>query len=99
MNQAPHVFLSSASEDKELAVRLAKDLLAHGIDTFNYIWDIKMGESFRQRIDEGIINCTHFLVLLTPVSIVGSTLHRSIIMRRISIRSYAIFTVSTKSHL
>jgi len=69
LNAAPHVFLSHASEDNALAVRLAKDLIASGIDTFLDVWDITAGDSLRQRIDKGLGACTHFVVLLTPISI------------------------------
>jgi TIR domain len=69
LSAAPHAFLSHASEDGVLAVRLAKDLLASGIDTFLDVWDITAGDSLRQRIDAGLGTCTHFLVLLTPISI------------------------------
>jgi hypothetical protein len=69
LSAAPHVFLSHASEDNSLAVRLAKDLIASGIDTFLDVWDITAGDSLRRRIDAGLGACTHFVVLLTPVSI------------------------------
>jgi len=69
LSAAPHVFLSHASEDNSLAVRLAKDLIASGIDTFLDVWDIAAGDSLRRRIDTGLGACTHFVVLLTPVSI------------------------------
>ena len=69
LNAVPHAFLSHASEDGVLAVRLAKDLLASGIDAFLDVCDITAGDSLRQRIDAGLGTCTHFLVLLTPTSI------------------------------
>jgi hypothetical protein len=68
LNAVPHVFLSHASENKALAVRLAKDLLASGIGSFLDIWDITAGDSLRQQIDAGLGTCTHFLLLLTPIS-------------------------------
>ncbi|MEK6374758.1 MAG: toll/interleukin-1 receptor domain-containing protein [Acidobacteriota bacterium] len=61
-------FICHASEDKELASRLANDLHAAGIDTFFAEWEIKAGDSLRRKIDEGIESCTHFIVLLTPRS-------------------------------
>jgi len=62
-------FICHASEDKELARRIAIDLHAAGIDTFFDEWEIKAGESLRRKIDEGIETCTHFIVLLTPTSL------------------------------
>lgn len=67
--QKPVVFLSYASEDTELAERIAKALQDNGIDTWWSYWSIKSGDSIRQKIDEGLDDCTHFIVLCTPVSI------------------------------
>jgi len=65
----PRVFLSYASEDEALAERLAKALQANGIDTWWAGWSIGAGDSLRQRIDAGLSECTHFLVLLTPTAV------------------------------
>jgi hypothetical protein len=65
----PRVFLSYASEDVVLAERLAGMLQANGVDTWWDKWCIGPGDSLRRRIDEGLGDCTHFLVLLTPRSI------------------------------
>lgn len=64
----PCVFLSYTSEDSELAKRIAESLQANGIDTWWDKWCITAGDSLRQKIDEGLSGCTHFLVLLTPKS-------------------------------
>jgi hypothetical protein len=66
---SPRVFLSYAFEDTELARKLAETMLEKGIDTWWAEWCIAPGDSLRQKIDEGIGDCTHFLVLLTPQSI------------------------------
>ena len=52
-----------------MAERIAKALIAVGIDTWWAEWEIQPGDSLRQKIDEGIGGCTHFLVLLTPNSV------------------------------
>jgi len=65
----PRVFLSHASEDHELAERIARDLMARGIDTFFDGWEIRSGDGIRQKIDAGLGACTHFVVLVTPVSL------------------------------
>lgn len=43
--------------------------MASGIDTFFDAWEIRSGDSLRQRIDAGIEGCTHFLVFLSPTSL------------------------------
>lgn len=65
----PVAFLSYAFEDRELARRIAEGLMAQGVDTWWAEWCIASGDSIRQRVDEGIGRCTHFIVLLTPQSI------------------------------
>jgi hypothetical protein len=66
---APTAFLSYATENHALAEIIAKELQANGIDTWWAEWEIGAGESLRQRIDEGLERCTHFVVLLTKESI------------------------------
>lgn len=63
------VFLSYTSDNLDHARRVAKALEASGIDTWWDRWCIYPGDSLRRKIDEGISECTHFLVLLTPQSI------------------------------
>ena len=66
---SPRAFLSYAREDRQLAEQVAAALQANGIDTWWAGWCIGAGDSLRQKIDEGLADCTHFLVLLTPASI------------------------------
>lgn len=66
---APKVFLSYAFDDQPLAKRIAQTLQANGIDTWWAEWCIAPGDSIRQKIDEGLGNCSHFVVLLTPASV------------------------------
>ena len=65
----PRAFLSHASEDKELVRRLALFLHDNGVDTFFDEWEMRAGDSIRRKIEEGLIDCTHFLVVLSPISI------------------------------
>lgn len=65
----PRVFLSFAFEDEKLAERIASALNDKGIDTWWAGWCIAAGDSIRQKIDEGLGGCTHFIVLLTPRSV------------------------------
>lgn len=64
-----NVFLSYTSDDTELARTIAEALTAAGIDTWWSEWSTVAGDSLRQKIDKGLEDCTHFLVLLTPQSI------------------------------
>lgn len=66
---APIVFMSYASEDRALADKVANALQSSGIETWWADWCISAGDSIRQKIDEGLGKCTHFVVLLTPVAL------------------------------
>lgn len=65
----PKVFLSFGWEDKELAEVIAKELMRNGIDVWWAKWEISSGDSLRQKIDDGLDECTHFIVLLSPKAI------------------------------
>ena len=65
----PKAFLSYTTENAELAKLIANELQSNGIDTWWDRWCISAGDSLRQKIDEGLGDCTHFLVLLTPESV------------------------------
>lgn len=65
----PKAFLSYSFEDSKMAEKLARSLMAAGVDTWWAEWEIGSGDSLRQKIDEGLGTCTHFLVLLTPKAI------------------------------
>ena len=69
MTEIPYAFLCYGIEDMALAQRLALAMQAKGIDTWWDNWCIRPGDSLRQKVDEGLGNCTHFIALLTPTSI------------------------------
>jgi TIR domain len=62
----PKVYLAHASEDKAVVRPLAKQLVANGIDVWFDEWEIEPGESLRQKMEEGLLAMTHFVVVLTP---------------------------------
>lgn len=65
----PVAFLSYATEDKGTAKLIADQLIANGVDVWWDQWCINAGDSLRRKIEEGLDNCTHFIVLLSPNSI------------------------------
>lgn len=66
---SPTAFLCHATEDKPLARRIAGDLQAAGINTFFDEWEMRAGDSLRQKIDTGLGGCSHFIALLSPVAL------------------------------
>lgn len=69
MCKSPRAFLSYGSPDKQVASLIAHGLQAKGIETWWDQWEIKAGDSLRQKVDAGLGECTHFIALLTPDSI------------------------------
>jgi hypothetical protein len=67
---APKAFLSYTFADSVIAEKVAKALMANGIETWWAEWCINAGDSIRRKVEEGIGECTHFIVLLTPRSVV-----------------------------
>ena len=66
---SPVVFLSYTHEDHDLAEGIATQMTRLGINTWWDQWEIRAGDSIVQKINDGLGECTHFIVLLTPRSI------------------------------
>jgi hypothetical protein len=66
---APRIFLSYASEDRDLARVIAERLNEEGIETWWAEWEIGAGDSIVEKVNDGLAGCTHFIVLLTETSI------------------------------
>ena len=63
------VFLSYSSNDKPLAERLALDLSNRGIKVWLDEWEIVVGDSISQKIQEGLRQCQFVAIILTRNSI------------------------------
>jgi TIR domain-containing protein len=63
------LFLSYAREDGEFAERLARDLAGRVISVWWDRWDVEVGDSLPQRIEEAIAGSRWFGVVLSPDSI------------------------------
>ena len=61
------VFVSHASEDKEEIARpLAEALQSHGLRVWFDEFTLRIGDSLRRKIDEGLVNSRVGLVILSP---------------------------------
>lgn len=61
------VFISYASEDRDTVAKpLALLLTALGIRVWFDQFDLKIGDSLRRKIDEGLARCRHGIVILSP---------------------------------
>lgn len=64
----PRGFLSYASQDRDIASRLAKALIGSGIQVWFAEWDIKAGDSVIRQIEQGLDAAQFFFLLFTPSS-------------------------------
>ena len=63
------VYFAHASEDKPVARPIVEILMRSGIEVWFDEWEIRAGDSLRRKMEEGLGRCTHFVVLLTHMSI------------------------------
>lgn len=64
--RAHDVFISHASEDKDAVVRpLAAALIAEGLDVWYDEFELRIGDSLRRKIDQGLANSRVGLVVLS----------------------------------
>lgn len=69
----PVAFISHSHSDKSIAEELGKCLAANGVKPWLDKWEIMAGDSLIQKIfDEGLKNCSAFLVLLSKKSVESS---------------------------
>ena len=60
------VFLSHTSADKPFVEKLAGDLGRLGVEVWFDKYEIKVGESIFQRVDEGLRESEYFAIVLSP---------------------------------
>lgn len=63
------VFLSHSSTDADFARKLARDLKSRDIAVWFAEWEMRVGDSLRQRIEEGIQESGYLGVVLSPDSV------------------------------
>jgi hypothetical protein len=69
MSNAEKVFISHTKTDKEFARHLAEDIKALGFSVWFDEWELRIGDSLIQRIEEGIEESQWMIVILSPRSI------------------------------
>jgi hypothetical protein len=69
LTQVPRVFLSHSSEDKIFIENLAEKLKADGFDVWYDDWEIHVGDSIVQKINEGIATSDFLIIALSKNSI------------------------------
>lgn len=69
MENLRQVFISYSYRDRVVAHRIAEALSTRGVPVWIDEWEIKIGESVVQKIDEGLKKSSHVLALLSEHSI------------------------------
>ena len=65
-------FISHSTLDDAFVHQLAKDLERHGIETWVDEAEIRPGDDFVSRIEEGLRKATHVIIVLSPRSVISS---------------------------
>jgi TIR domain len=65
----PYVFLSHSHKDRDVAKRLAQDLTKEGIEVWLDEWEILVGDSIAQRVQQGLSQVDFVTLLLTEDSV------------------------------
>lgn len=63
------VFIAHASEDKELARKIAQDITKKGYQVWFDEWEIKVGDSIVNKINQGINETAYMIVLFSTNSV------------------------------
>jgi type III secretory pathway component EscV len=70
------VFLSHSSADNKLARKLASSLRSANIDVWFDQWEVRVGEEFVQKIENGLLEVEFVIVLLTRASVASEWVDR-----------------------
>jgi hypothetical protein len=64
-----YVFISYARDDLDFALKLATQLKERNVLLWIDQWEIYPNDDWAQAIDEAIVKCAHFLIVLSPAAI------------------------------
>jgi hypothetical protein len=96
-----HVFVCHASEDKSKARSLAKSLKAIGSDVWFDEWEIRVGDSIVEKINDALSKVTHLLVLLSKDSCTKAWVKKewsAALMRQLADNSISVLPVRLDDH-
>jgi len=94
------VFVCHATEDKPTARRIAAYMRQAGAEVWLDEWEINVGDSIVERINEGLSGATHMLLLLSATSVQKPWVRRefsSALMRQLSSHSVRVLPVLLES--
>ncbi|PCJ82777.1 MAG: molecular chaperone Tir, partial [Flavobacteriales bacterium] len=68
MTRKTKVFIAHSSLDKDFVDELAMNLKRNNIDVWYDKWSMRIGDSLRTKISEGILGSNYLIVVLSPNS-------------------------------
>ena len=89
-------FLSHSSADKPFARRLAHDLIQDGLNIFLDEWDINIGESIVERVNDALERMKGLILILSNQSIHSNWVKKelnSVLMKELDDKTVTIFPV------
>jgi len=95
-NPTPKVFLCHSSSDKELVERFAIRLKLIGGHVWFDKWEIKIGESIVEKVNEGLGNMTHLVIFISKESVEKPWVKKelsSALMKKLSDNSIQIMPI------
>jgi formylglycine-generating enzyme required for sulfatase activity len=90
------VFISYSSKDRDFAERLAADLKASGAGVWFDQWEIKVGDSITQKINDGIHDNDYLAVVLSPDSVASPWVRKELnaaMMKELNRRSVFVLPI------
>jgi hypothetical protein len=69
MSFAGPVFISYNHADREFAGWLAEQLLMHRVAVWYDEWEMRVGDSLRRKVQDGIDTSAYLVVILSPDSV------------------------------
>jgi formylglycine-generating enzyme required for sulfatase activity len=90
------VFISYSSKDRDFAERLAADLRASGAGVWFDQWEIKVGDSIAQKINDGIHDNDYLAVVLSPDSVASPWVRKELnaaMMKELNRRSVFVLPI------
>ena len=76
--ELPRVFLAHSSEDHAVVGRIAYDLTKRGIQVWFDEWELKVGDSLHDKIEQGILGSGYLAVFLSPDSVKSSWVRKEL---------------------
>jgi hypothetical protein len=93
------VFLSHSSKDKDFVEKLANDLNKQGVGVWFDKWEIKVGDSIVEKINDGLSKNDYLAIILSPNSVNSNWVKKELnssLMKQLSKKSVKVLPILYK---